>query len=133
MIHGENLRLGIRSLLRRPAESVLLAVAVALAVAASVAGITLAGTSATISERLLTSIRFREIAVTTMAASATMDALARSCSRIGRRSTALRWQTSGAIASSAFWSAAAPRQINRRSFRRASCGKTIDHLTKRVE
>ena len=77
MIHGEDLRLGIRSLLRRPTESVLLAVAVALAVAASVAGITRAGTSATISKRLLTSIRFRELAVTTMAASATMDAPAR--------------------------------------------------------
>ena len=35
MIHGEDLRLGIRSLLGRPAESVLLAVAVAFAVGAT--------------------------------------------------------------------------------------------------
>ena len=39
--------------------------AVALAVAATVAGVTLAATAATISERLLSSTRYREVAVTT--------------------------------------------------------------------
>ncbi|MDE0218467.1 MAG: hypothetical protein OXJ90_04270 [Spirochaetaceae bacterium] len=65
MIFGEDLRLSRRGLLARPAESLLLAVAVALAVAATVAGVTLATTAATISERLLSSTRYREIAVTT--------------------------------------------------------------------
>ena len=77
MIYGEDLRLGIRALLGRPAESLLLAMAVALAVAASVVGITLAGTAETVSERWLSSIRFREIVVTTMASSRTMEAPAR--------------------------------------------------------
>ena len=73
MIYGEDLRLGVRSLLGRPAESLLLAVAVALAVGATVTGITLAGTAATISERLLASLRYREIIVTTKVGSETME------------------------------------------------------------
>ena len=54
VIYGEDLRLGIRSLLGRPTESLLLAVGVALAV-----------TTESISERLLSSLHYREIAVTT--------------------------------------------------------------------
>ena len=65
MICGEDLRLGIRALLGRPAESLLLAAGVALAVGASVIGITLAVTTMSISERLLSSLHYREIAVTT--------------------------------------------------------------------
>ena len=67
VIYGEDLRLGLRSLLGRPAESLLLAVGVALAVGASVAGITLAVATESISERLLSSLHYREIAVTTTA------------------------------------------------------------------
>ena len=67
VIYGEDLRLGLRSLLGRPAESLLLAVGVALAVGASVAGIILAVTTESISERLLSSLHYREIAVTTTA------------------------------------------------------------------
>lgn len=63
MIHREALRLSVRSLTRRPAESLLLTVSVALAVAATAAGVTLAGAGATISERLLSSPRYREIVV----------------------------------------------------------------------
>lgn len=63
MIHREALRLSVRSLTRRPAESLLLTVSVALAVAATAAGVTLAGAGATVSERLLSSPRYREIVV----------------------------------------------------------------------
>ena len=63
MIHREALRLSVRSLTRRPAESLLLIVSVALAVAATAAGVTLAGAGATISERLLASLQYREIVV----------------------------------------------------------------------
>ena len=73
MIYGEDLRLSIRALLGRPAESLLLAVGVAVAVGATVTGIALAGTAATISERLLASLRYREIIVTTKVGSETME------------------------------------------------------------
>ena len=77
MTYGEDLRLGIRSLLGRPAESLLLAVAVAFAVGATVTGITLAAAAVTISERLLASFRHREIVVTTTMMGTTMAAPAR--------------------------------------------------------
>ena len=77
MNYGEDLRLGIRSLLGRPAESVLLAVAVAFAVGATVTGITLAAAAATISDRLLASLHHREIVVTTTTMSTTAEAPAR--------------------------------------------------------
>ena len=73
VIYGEDLRLSIRALLGRPAESLLLAVGVAVAVGATVTGIALAGTAATISERLLASLRHREIIVTTKVGSETME------------------------------------------------------------
>ena len=63
MMRREALRLSVRSLTWRPAESLLLIVSVALAVSAASAGITLAGAGATISERLLSSLHYREIAV----------------------------------------------------------------------
>lgn len=63
MMRREALRLSVRSLTQRPAESLLLIVSVALAVAAASAGITLAGAGATISERLLSSLHYREITV----------------------------------------------------------------------
>ena len=77
VIYGEDLRLSIRVLLGRPAESLLLAVAVAFAVAATVTGITLAAGAATISERLLASLHHREIVVTTTMGSTTVAAPAR--------------------------------------------------------
>ena len=77
MIYGEDLRLGIRSLLGRPAESVLLAVAVAFAVGATVTGITLAAAAATISDRLLASLHHREIVVTTTMMNTTAETPAR--------------------------------------------------------
>lgn len=73
-MYGEDLRLGIRSLLGRPAESVLLAVAVAFAVGATVTGITLAAAAATISDRLLSSLQHREIVVTTTTIATTVEA-----------------------------------------------------------
>ena len=73
-MYAEDLRLGIRSLLGRPAESVLLAVAVAFAVGATVTGITLAAAAATISDRLLASLHHREIVVTTTMLSTTTEA-----------------------------------------------------------
>lgn len=72
MIHREGLLLSVRSLVRRPAESLLLAVSVALAVGATAAVITLVGTAATISERLPSSLRYREIVVSTRVKSSTM-------------------------------------------------------------
>ena len=77
MFHREDLRLSLRSLLGRPAESVLLAVAVAFAVGATVTGITLAAAAATISDRLLSSLHHREIVVTTTTMSTTAEAPAR--------------------------------------------------------
>ena len=77
MIHGEDLRLGIRSLLGRPAESILLAASVGIAVGATVTGITLASTAATISERLLAAVHHREIVVTTTTGTTTEAAPAR--------------------------------------------------------
>ena len=77
MNYGEDLRLGLRSLLGRPAESVLLLVAVAFAVGATVTGITLAAAAATISDRLLSSLHHREIVVTTTTMSTTAEAPAR--------------------------------------------------------
>lgn len=59
----EALRLSVRSLTQRPAESLLLILNVALAVVAASAGITLAGAGTAISERLLASLRYREIVV----------------------------------------------------------------------
>ena len=59
----EALRLSFRAVVLRPAESLLLILNVALAVVAASAGITLAGAGAAISERLLASLRFREIVV----------------------------------------------------------------------
>ena len=77
MIYGEDLRLDIRSLLGRPAESLLLAIAVAIAVGATVTGTTLAAAAATFSERLLASVHYREIIVTTTMGSTTEAAPAR--------------------------------------------------------
>ena len=77
MNYGEDLRLSLRSLLGRPAESVLLAVAVAFAVGATVTGITLAAAAATISDRLLASLHHREIVVTTTMMSTTAEVPAR--------------------------------------------------------
>lgn len=77
MIAREALLLSVRSLARRPAESLLLIVSVALAVGATVAVITLAGTAATISERLLSSFRYREIVVSTRVESSAMKLPAR--------------------------------------------------------
>ena len=77
MIYGEDLRLGIRALLGRPAESVLLAASVGIAVGATVTGITLASTAATISERLLAAVHHREIVVTTTIGTTTEAAPAR--------------------------------------------------------
>ena len=52
MILREDLRMSVRALLGRPAESLLLALGVALAVGATAAGITLAGTTRAQSEAL---------------------------------------------------------------------------------
>ena len=65
MMRREALRLSVRSLTWRPAESLLLIVSVALAVAAASAGITLAGEGATIFQKLLSLLQYREIAVST--------------------------------------------------------------------
>lgn len=77
-IHREALRLSVRSLVRRPAESLLLTVSVALAVGATVTGITLlANARVAISERLPSLLRYREIVVSTRAESSTMKLPAR--------------------------------------------------------
>ena len=64
--------MSVRALLGRPAESLLLALGVALAVGATAAGITLAGTTRAQSEALLASPRYREIVVSTRAETSTM-------------------------------------------------------------
>ena len=64
MFHREDLRLSIRSLLGRPAESLLLVVGVTVVVAATVVGVTLAATASATLERVLSSRYFREIVVT---------------------------------------------------------------------
>ena len=72
MILREDLRMSVRALLGRPAESPLLALGVALAVGATAAGVTLAGTTRAQSEALLASPRYREIVVSTRAETSTM-------------------------------------------------------------
>ena len=69
--------MSVRALLGRPAESLLLALGVALAVGATAAGITLAGTTRAQSEALLASPRYREIVVATRAETSTMALPAR--------------------------------------------------------
>ena len=64
MFRREDLRLSIRSLLGRPAESLLLVVGVTVVLAATVVGVTLAATAAATLERELSSPYFREIVVT---------------------------------------------------------------------
>lgn len=64
MFHREDLRLSIRSLLGRPAESLLLVVGVTVVVAATVVGVTLAATASATLEQVLSSRYFREIVVT---------------------------------------------------------------------
>ena len=63
MNYREDLRMSVRSVIGRPAESVLLSLGVALAVGATAAGIALAGRTAEQSRELLSSPRFREIVV----------------------------------------------------------------------
>ena len=77
MILREDLRMSVRALLGRPAESLLLALGVALAVGATAAGVTLAGTTRAQSEALLASPRYREIVVSTRADTSTMALPAR--------------------------------------------------------
>ena len=72
MIFREDLRMSVRALLGRPAESLLLALGVALAIGATAAGLTLAGTTRARSRELLELPRFREIVVATRADSSTM-------------------------------------------------------------
>ncbi|MCY4376946.1 MAG: hypothetical protein OXC31_24590, partial [Spirochaetaceae bacterium] len=69
--------MSVRALLGRPAESLLLSLGVALAVGATAAGVTLAGTTRAQSEELLASPRFREIVVSTRADVSTMELPAR--------------------------------------------------------
>ena len=64
MFGREDLRLSIRSLLGRPAESLLLVVGVTVVVAATVVGVTLAATASATLEQTLSSRYFREIVVT---------------------------------------------------------------------
>ena len=69
MFYREDLRLSIRSLLGRPAESLLLVVGVAVVVGTTVVGVTLAATASATLERVLSSRYFREIVVTATARS----------------------------------------------------------------
>ena len=77
MVDREELLLIVRALLRRPVETLLLTVGVALTVGATVTAVTLAPRVAADSERLLSSLRYREIVVTTTVDHAAMDAPAR--------------------------------------------------------
>ena len=63
MNYREDLRMSVRSVVGRPAESLLLSLGVALAVGATAAGIALAGRTNEQSRELLSSPRFREIVV----------------------------------------------------------------------
>lgn len=72
MIFREDLRMSVRALLGRPAESLLLALGVALAIGATAAGLTLAGTTRAQSRAVLALPRFREIVVATRADTSTM-------------------------------------------------------------
>ena len=63
MKYREDLRMSVRSVIGRPAESLLLSLGVALAVGATAAGIALAGRTSEQSRELLSSPRYREIVV----------------------------------------------------------------------
>ena len=77
MIRREGLLLSVRALTRRPVESLLLTLSVAVATGATVAGVTLTGAAATISDRLLASPRSLEITVSTRVESSAMKLPAR--------------------------------------------------------
>ena len=77
MVHREDLLLIFRDALRRPVETLLLTAGVALTVGATVTAVTLTARVAAGSERLLSSLRYREIVITTAADYAAMDAPAR--------------------------------------------------------
>lgn len=63
MNYREDLRMSVRSVIGRPAESLLLSLGVALAVGSTAAGIALAGRTAEQSRELLSSTRYREVVV----------------------------------------------------------------------
>ena len=63
MNYREDLRMSVRSVIGRPAESLLLSLGVALAVGATAAGIALAGRTNEQSRELLSAPRYREIVV----------------------------------------------------------------------
>ncbi|MDD9985902.1 MAG: ABC transporter permease [Spirochaetaceae bacterium] len=77
MIGREALLLSVRALTRRPAESLLLTLSVALVTGATAAGMTLTGTAAKISNRLLASPHSLEIVVSTRVESSSMKLPAR--------------------------------------------------------
>lgn len=77
MVYREDLLLIGRALLRRPVETLLLTVGVALTVAATVTAIALTARVAAGAERSLSAFRYREIVVTTAVDHAAMDAPAR--------------------------------------------------------
>lgn len=74
----EDLRLSVRALVTHPAESLLLSLSVALAVGSTVIGVTLVGAISAVSDELLSSLRYREIVVSTRIDRSRMDQPARS-------------------------------------------------------
>lgn len=73
----EDLRLVVRTLVTRPAESVLLILSAALVVGSVVTGVTVAGTATAVTDELLSLLRHREIVVSTRIDRPTMQQPAR--------------------------------------------------------
>ena len=76
-LRREDLLLSVRAVLGRPAESLLLALGMALAVGAAAAGLALAGRTAELSRERLASPRYREVVVATRQRAADMELPAR--------------------------------------------------------
>ena len=76
-LRREELLLSVRAVLGRPAESLLLALGMALAVGAAAAGLALAGRTAELSRERLASPRYREVVVATRQRAADMELPAR--------------------------------------------------------
>ena len=73
MRHGEDIRMGIRWIIGRPVETLLLVFGISLGIGATAAGIALAGRTGAEARRILASTEYREIIVAARQSASTMD------------------------------------------------------------
>jgi len=93
MRHGEDIRMGIRWIIGRPVETLLLVFGISLGIGATAAGVALAGRTSAEARRILASTEYREIVVTARQSASEMDRPA-----IVQTSTAFVFLTTGDMA-----------------------------------